>query len=218
MAKPGKRVEWTIKLGRPLGTPLAKGIAKLPIKIHPNYVTLVSLILILIAAYCFFRNLLLFGAIFYYVGYVVDTADGALARLTNTQSRFGERLDFYFDTIGNVFMYFGLWYSQYYLAGNWFLGGSIIAAHYVVIALGYMFLATLMYKTIFKTIGSYYSHADEGIITFCFLPIFAAFIPGLFPIVFPILVILQFISFVILFIIQKDKPNVKEKIKKTLKL
>ena len=70
------------------------------------------------------------------------------------QSRFGERLDFYFDTLGNVFLYFGLWYSQYYLAGNWFVGGAIIASHYVVIALGYMFLATLMYKTVFKTIGS----------------------------------------------------------------
>ena len=212
MATPGKREEWTLKLGRPLGTPLAKGIAKLPIKIHPNVVTVFSLILILIAAFNFFKGWLLLGAIFYYVGYVFDTADGTLARLTNTQSRLGERLDFYCDILGNIFMYFGLWYSQYYLAGNWFTGAGIIVAHYsIVVALG-IFIQQPHYKTIFPRVRSYYSPEEEGFGTFFMAPIF-----NVVTILFPLLVLFQFISFVILLVRQKERPDVRRGIKGLLK-
>jgi len=218
MPHPIKKEEWTLLFGRPPGTLLAKAIAKLPFKVHPNVVTMFSLSFMIIGAICFFKNFLLLGAIFYILGLIFDCADGTLARLTNTQSKFGERLDFYCDTVGNVFMYFGLWYSQYYLIGEWFIGGSIIAAHYAVMVFGYMFLTSIMYKTVFKNIGSYYGPADEGLITFFFLPIVAFFIPESFRWVFPILVILQFISYLIIFVRQKEKPNIRENIKKILKL
>jgi len=213
-----KREEWAVKIVRIFGTPLAKGIARLPIKIHPNVITLFSLLFAITAAFFFFNNQLTHGAIFFFISYVFDTADGTLARLTNTQSELGKRLDFYVDILGNIFMYFGLWYSQFYLYGQWLIGGSIIAAHYMVIAFGYMLIKNRTYKTIFPNICSYYSAADEGILTFFFIPILAFFIPGIFRLALPILVILQFVSYVILFLRQKEKPNVKKNIKETLKL
>ena len=213
-----KREEWAVKIVRIFGTPLAKGIARLPVKVHPNVVTVFSLLFAIIAAFFFFNNQLIYGAIFFFISYVFDTADGTLARLTNTQSELGKRLDFYVDILGNIFMYFGLWYSQFYLYGQWLIGGSIIVAHYMVMAFGYMFIKNRTYKTIFPNICSYYSAADEGILTFFFVPILAFFIPGIFRLAFPILVILQFVSYVILFLRQKEKTDIKKNIKEILKL
>jgi len=213
-----KREEWALKIVRIFGTPLAKGIARLPVKVHPNVVTIFSLLFAIIAAFFFFNNQLVYGAIFFFISYVFDTADGTLARLTDTQSELGRRLDFYVDILGNIFMYFGLWYSQFYLYGQWFIGGAIIAAHYMVMAFGYMFIKNRTYKTIFPNICSYYSAADEGILTFFFVPILAFFIPGIFRLALPILVALQFVSYVILFLKQKEKPDVKKNIKEILKL
>jgi len=213
-----KREEWAVKIVRFFGNPLAKGIARLPVKIHPNVITLLSLPFAIIAAFFFFSNQLIYGAVFFFISYVLDAADGTLARLTNTVSEFGKRLDFYVDILGNIFMYFGLWYSQFYLYGQWLIGGSIIVAHYMVIAFGYMFIKNRTYKTIFPNICSYYSAADEGILTFFFVPILAFFRPNAFRIALPILVLLQFISYVILFLKQKEKPDIKKNIKEILKL
>lgn len=210
--------EWAVKTGRIFGVPLAKGIARLPIKIHPNIVTLFSLLLAVIAGFFFFNNQLVYGAVFFFISYVFDCADGTLARLTDTQSRFGQRLDFYVDVIGKIMMYFGLWYSQFYIYGQWLIGGGIIVAHYAVMAFGYMFIKVRTYKTISPYICSYYSAADEGILTFFFVPAITFFIPDVFRLAFPILVILQFVSYIALFLIQKEKPDVKKNIKEILKL
>jgi hypothetical protein len=110
-------------------------------------------------------------------------------------------------------MYFGLWYSQFYLYDRWFIGGSLIVAHYLVIAFGYMFIKNRTYKTIFPSICSYYGAADEGILTFFFTPIL-----GIFRLALPILVLLQFISYMILFLRQKEKPDAIKNIKEILKI
>ena len=209
-----KSEPWSVVfIGRVFGVPLARAVARLPFKVHPNVLTILTVPISLVAGIFFFKNLLIWGAIFYFIGYIVDCADGTLARLTNTASKTGQRLDFYTDILNNVFMYFGLWYSQYYLFGEWFLGGSIIAFHYFIMAFGYAFLTKLTYKTISPKVCSYYMHADEGFLTF-----FVAPISGYFVILFPILVILQFISYLILFITQKERPDVKANIKKILKM
>ena len=208
-----EKEEWAVKIGRFFGIPLARVIKALPVKIHPNIVSVISLIFALFAAYYFFNNKLIVGAIFFLISYVFDCSDGVLARLTDTQSKFGEKLDFYIDITGNVFMYFGLWYSQYYLYGQWFLGGSIIAAHYAVMVFGYMFIKDRTYKTFSKKLSSYYSAADEGFLTFFFTPMLV-----IFRLAFPILVIIQFISYIILFLKQKEKPDVRKNIKSMLKI
>jgi len=207
-----KSEPWSVLLiGRVFGTPLARLFAKIGLK--PNHVTIFTVPFSFIAGYFFFTNRLYLGALFYFIGYILDCSDGTLARLTNQVSRFGERLDYYTDIINNIPMYFGLWYSQFYLHDMWFIGAGIIAFHYMVMAFGYIFLDKLTYKTISPRICSYYMHADEGFLTFAIAPI-----TGYFYLVLPILVGLQFISYIILFFTQKEKPDFKNNIKKMLKL
>ena len=208
-----EKEEWSVKIGRLFGIPLARAINALPVRIHPNIISIISLILALEAAYLFFNNKLIVGAIFFFISYIFDCSDGVLARLTNTQSKFGEKLDFYIDITGNVFMYFGLWYSQYYLNGQGFLGGSIIAAHYTVMVFGYLFIKVRTYKTFSPRLSSYYSAADEGILTFLFAPI-----TGYFTLILPILIILQLASYMILFLKQKERPDIRKNIKSMLKI
>ena len=50
-----KSEEWTVKIFRNFGTPVAKGIARLPVKIHPNTVSLLSLLFAIIAGFFFFN-------------------------------------------------------------------------------------------------------------------------------------------------------------------
>ncbi|UCH72215.1 MAG: CDP-alcohol phosphatidyltransferase family protein [Thermoplasmatales archaeon] len=198
-------------IGRIFGTPLARLFAKL--KINPNIITLLTVPLSFLAGFFFFYNNLPLGALLYFIGYVLDCADGTLARLTNTTSRLGERLDYYTDILNNIPMYFGLWYSQFYLQGMWLIGGAIIVAHYAIIAFGYIFLKKLTYKTISPKLCSYYMHSDEGFLTFFFAPL-----TGMFYLMFPILVLIQFLSYIILFFTQKEKPDIKNNIRSMFKL
>jgi len=151
--------------------------------------------------------------LFYFISYILDCSDGTLARLTNTTSKYGERLDYYTDITNNAPMYFGLWYSQFYLQGMWFIGGAIIATHYAIMVFGYVFLKKLTYKTISPRVCSYYMHADEGFLTFFFVPL-----TGIFYLILPILVLLQLVSYIILFFTQKEKPDIKKNIKSMLKM
>jgi phosphatidylglycerophosphate synthase len=212
-----KSEPWTVVfIGRIFGTPIARFFARF--KIKPNTVTLLTVPFSFLAGICFFYGFLnywylVLGSFFYFIGYILDCSDGTLARMTNQVSRYGERLDYYTDIINNIPMYFGLWYSQFYLQGMWFIGGAIIAFHYFVMAFGYIFLKKFTYKTISPRICSYYMHADEGFLTFAIAPV-----TGYFYLVLPMLVALQFISYILLFFTQKEKPNIKNNIKKMLKL
>ena len=110
-------------------------------------------------------------------------------------------------------MYFGLWYSQFYLQDLWLIGGAIIAAHYAIMVFGYVFLTKLTYKTISPKISSYYIHADEGFLTFFIAPL-----TGIFYLILPILVLLQFVSYLILVFLQKEKTDIKKNIRSMLKI
>lgn len=185
-------------IGRFFGIPIARAITKLPFKIHPNIITIFSFFFVILAGFCFFHNLLVFGAVFYLINFILDCTDGTLARLTGTTSEIGGKLDFYSDRIGIIGMYFGLWWSQYYQNNNWFLGAIIIIAHYTIILFGDKFVKNQKYKTVFPKVNSYYSSFEEGNGTFFIAPIL-----GIFPILFPILVFLQFVSYFILFVREK---------------
>ena len=208
-----KEEEWAVKIPRVFGIPIARFLAWLPIRITPNMVTIFSLILAIFSGYFFYKGNLLYGALFFLLSYIFDTADGALARITDSYTKFGEKLDFYVDTLGNIFMYFGLWYSQYYIFGKWLIGGLIIAIHYAVIFFGYVCIKNKSYKTIIPYVNTYYGAADEGILTFFFVPII-----GYFTIIFPFLVLIQLISYIILFFKQKEKPNIRKNFRSMLKI
>jgi phosphatidylglycerophosphate synthase len=194
-------------IGRLFGIPLARAIKKIPINIHPNIVTVFSFFFAIAAAYCFFQNLLIIGAVFYLINFVLDCTDGTLARLTNTTSKIGAKLDFYTDRIGIVGMYFGLWWSQYYQDNNYFLGAIIIISHYAITFLGDKSVKNQKYKTIFPRVNSYYSSFEEGIGTFFVAPLL-----GIVTVLFPILVFLQLISYFILYF--KNRRSAKMRMKK----
>ena len=61
------------------------------------------------------------------------------------------------------------------------------------------------------------AYADEGFLTFFFAPIIGALVSGSFNVVFPALVILQFISYIALFITQKERPDIKKNIRSMFK-
>lgn len=204
--------EWTVKIGKLFGVPLAKLISKLPFNVTPNTVTILSLWFAISAGYHFFINQLIIGAVLFWISYCLDCADGELAQLTNQKTKFGEKLDFSSDILGNIFMYFGLWYSQFHMRGHGLLGGSLIFAHYCVMAFGYMFITDRTYKTKSSSVCSYYSAADEGFFTFLALPLFNLFYIGL-----PIVIGLQAISYAILSFRQKEKLDIIDNIKRTLK-
>jgi phosphatidylglycerophosphate synthase len=192
---------WSVKIFRFFAIPLAKGLAK--IKVHPNVITILTIPFAFVAAFFFFNNMLIYGAVFFFISFLLDCADGTLARLTNKQSEFGEKLDKYTDRINNFAMYFGLWYSQYYLTGYEYEGAAIFAAHYLIMLFGLLFITSYDYKTIGKSISSYYAPLDEAFLTFFILPIF-----GVFFYVFPILVIIQLISHIGLLIKQRKNKKV----------
>jgi phosphatidylglycerophosphate synthase len=190
-----------VLIGRFFGIPLARLIAKIPFKIHPNIITIFSFIFAVLAGYCFFENLLILGAFLYLINFIFDCTDGTLARLTGTTSKIGAKLDFYTDRIGIVGLYFGLWWSQYYQNNNWLMGAIIIIAHYAIVFLGDKFVKNQGYKTVLPKVNSYYSPFEEGIGTFFVAPLL-----NIFTMLFPILVFLQLISYIILYL-----KNIKSK-------
>ncbi len=198
---------WSVILfGRIFSIPLARLIAKFPFKVHPNIITILTIPFAILAGFCFYKGMLVYGALFFLVSFILDCTDGTLARLTNTTSAFGAKLDSYSDRFNNFVMYFGLWYSQYYLFDQWFLGGFIIGCHYLVALFGKIYIKNHNYKTIFPKISSYYASLDEGNLTFFVLPLI-----GLFRQILPVLIILQAISYSILYFKQKTKNSSNQK-------
>ena len=201
-----------ILLSDPISIPLARFLSKFR-RIHPNHITLLSIPFAFAAAYMFMTGELAYGAIFYWLNFVLDGTDGKVARLTGRTSKFGAKLDYYTDTLNNLALYFGLWWSQYYIYGDGFVGGAIVFAHYAIMVFCYLFIGDFSYKTIFPRVFSYYSPFEEAFGTFFFAPLL-----GIVTILFPILVLLQFISYVILFFKQKERPDIKNGVKKMLKI
>ena len=82
--------------------------------IHPNVVTVLSVILAFAAVPLFMHGDFFFGFLCAYVMSVLDSVDGKLARLTLTSSKIGDILDHGLDQVHPPFWYF---------AFGWGLGG-----------------------------------------------------------------------------------------------
>ncbi len=190
-----------------LDMPIIRLMQTLKLKINPNIITFMGFPLLSLAGYSFFTGKLVIGGFFYYVYFLLDLIDGKWARLNKKTSRLGGRLDYYSHIFGNIQMYFGIWYSQYFMKDNWLIGGSIIFTQYVIVILFNIYIKKLHYKTVFPQVHSYYSFIDEAFGVF-----FVSTLFNIVNILFPILVMLQFIHFIILFIRQKERPNIKEMI------
>src|SRR6266496_3560450 len=120
--------EWLdLRLFRPLGIRIARAL--LPTRVSPHEVTLWSLVIGLVAGHLFayqdrWTDLIGFGL--FIVSDVFDSADGQLARLRGTSTRFGRALDGIGDNLRFVNLYFHLMYRL--IASGWWSGALLVAA------------------------------------------------------------------------------------------
>lgn len=67
-------------------------------RIKPNHITILSLIFNVFSAVCFFQGTylsLILGAFLFELSFILDYMDGTLARLTNSVTELGRKLDFF---------------------------------------------------------------------------------------------------------------------------
>lgn len=95
------------KIFRWLVNLIAKGLIK--IRVTPNIATIIMLLFSIFSfmSLVFFRNLLYFS-IFVFITGIMDGCDGAIARLTNTSTKFGGFFDSFMDRSSEFFIFFGL--------------------------------------------------------------------------------------------------------------
>ena len=126
----GRSVEEWVDLHffRPIGIRIARAL--LPTGISADQVTLWSLVIGLVAGHLFayrdhWTNLIGFGL--FVVSDVFDSADGQLARLRGTSTRFGRVLDGINDNLRFVNLYFHLIYRLVH-TGYWWPGAFLLVA------------------------------------------------------------------------------------------
>ncbi len=83
--------------------------------IHPDTVTILGLVVVLIGAWLIAQGQFVVAGIVLLLGMPLDTLDGAIARAMNRQSRFGAFLDSTLDRYADGFLFFGF---AYYFAAH----------------------------------------------------------------------------------------------------
>jgi phosphatidylglycerophosphate synthase len=127
---------------RPPARLVARVLSKTPV--HPNHVTLFTLVPASAAAYCFAQSDFMYGLAalgLFYLWALLDHADGELARITNRLSNFGRKLDDACDRIASAVILCGI-----------FLGVSRAASlgHYKLWAL--LFAGAAVSSNIFEAL------------------------------------------------------------------
>jgi CDP-diacylglycerol--glycerol-3-phosphate 3-phosphatidyltransferase len=82
-------------------------------KIHPNVITLLSLLLGIVAFLFYWRGTFWAGAIFLFLCGIFDTFDGEIARQTNRVTKIGGFLDSTVDRVNEFLIYLGLFLYYY---------------------------------------------------------------------------------------------------------
>ncbi|OLE66135.1 MAG: hypothetical protein AUG74_11920, partial [Bacteroidetes bacterium 13_1_20CM_4_60_6] len=119
--------EWVdLHFFRPIGIRIARGL--LPSGVSADQVTLWSLLIGLVAGHLFayqdrWTNFI--GFLLFIVSDIFDSADGQLARLRGTSTRFGRALDGINDNLRFVNLYFHLIYRLIH-AGWWWPGAFLL--------------------------------------------------------------------------------------------
>lgn len=108
---------WTVGMVDPIAVRLVRLLANRT-RITPNQLTVVILFLGLGAAVCFAVGtwpFLIAGAVLYYLCFLLDCADGKLARLTDQETLFGAWMDYVFDRFRVLVCAIALMGGQYVL-------------------------------------------------------------------------------------------------------
>ncbi len=110
----------------------------------PNAITIVSMMIGLVSAGFFFPGsweFALIGALLFQVSVIIDCCDGEVARLTFSESKFGQELDIWADNIVHIAIFAGIACGAY-LQGPWeqthlplILGASAVLANVVSLLL-----------------------------------------------------------------------------------
>ncbi len=93
-------------LGKYIEIPGARLLAKIGLK--PNWITVIGFSICVASALLVGRGHLLYGGLLFLFGAGLDLFDGALARLTNTESPFGALLDSVLDRLGEASLLLGI--------------------------------------------------------------------------------------------------------------
>ncbi|MFH1593041.1 MAG: CDP-alcohol phosphatidyltransferase family protein [Candidatus Woesearchaeota archaeon] len=106
-------------------------------RITPNQVTILKFLLTIPAAYLFYLsghlNLIL-GAAILLISFILDYADGSLARLRKTQSTMGYWIDHATDEVSKFLLFFAITLGLYNKLGDfmvWIFGFLSISAYYM---------------------------------------------------------------------------------------
>ena len=105
-------------------------------KVTPNQISISSFVIALIAAYFFSAGsyvYLLIGAFLLQISFVLDCADGELARFKDLTSPFGAWLDRLFDRLTEFAVVFGITYGQWQHFKDWHIW-----------ILGFLLISTLL--------------------------------------------------------------------------
>ncbi|MBN2621604.1 CDP-alcohol phosphatidyltransferase family protein [candidate division WOR-3 bacterium] len=94
--------------------------------IHPNVITLLSLVFAVGAFFFYWRGCFPIGALFLLLCGLLDTFDGEIARRTNTMTKFGGFLDSTVDRINEFIVHLGL-FSYYYTHARYVLIWIVLA-------------------------------------------------------------------------------------------
>src|SRR5688500_3283712 len=84
--------------------------ASVALRIHPNTLTLIGLLINVAAAWALGRDRLLLAGVIMIVANIFDFIDGKVAHITNTESRFGAFWDSTLDRFSDIALFLGLIY------------------------------------------------------------------------------------------------------------
>jgi phosphatidylglycerophosphate synthase len=181
----------TVLFADPIGILLAKLLSHTPI--HPNVVTLVSMIPALACCYFFWRGdplSFLWGALLFHLSWILDCTDGKLAKMTGKQTEFGRKLDPIIDLLRKLFSLAALaWGTWRALGLMWgILTGAGVIFHYGVHLIAHHTPPRIRQtqipqippeKRLFRRVGQLYTAYDEQFFILFLGPAFAWLAPNL---------------------------------------
>jgi CDP-diacylglycerol--glycerol-3-phosphate 3-phosphatidyltransferase len=123
--------DWLRYHTRPFTTWLGKFGVRLGL--HPDFITVVGLLLVLIAAWLAAQGSFFVSGLLLVLGTPLDAFDGAIAREMKRKNRFGALLDSTTDRYADGFMFFGL---AYYFAAHGQMNNMILSVVALIGAYG----------------------------------------------------------------------------------
>ena len=110
-------------VSRRLNRPISSGfLTPLLLRVYPavtpNQVSVVSFLVALVSAACFFAGTALAGAVLLHASSVLDGCDGEIARLKHLQSKMGDYLDAVLDRYADSAMFAGIGFYAFARVGN----------------------------------------------------------------------------------------------------